>query len=146
MKFAELDTGVVIEAGPRRVDQAEILAFATAHDPQWFHIDPPAALDGPYHGLIASGFHTCSIAMRLIVDTILRGSECYGAPGLAYVKWPNPVRPGDDLRLRATVLERRLSRSRDTLGLVRWRWQLFNAAGDEVLDMEATNLFDLSTR
>ena len=139
MKFAEFQAGQVLEAGPHVVSEAEILAFAGQWDPQWFHTDPEAARTGPFEGLIASGWHTCGIAMRLAAQAFLAGSESYASPGLAYVKWPQPVRPGDALRLRATVLEARTS-SRG-LGVLRWRWQLFNASGTEVLDLEATSLF-----
>ena len=69
----------------------------------------------------------------------------FASPGLAYLKWPNPVRPGDHLRLRVTVIETRRSSSQPTLGIMRWRWQLFNADWLEVLDLEATNLFDLAS-
>lgn len=144
MKFAELHEGRVIEAGPRALDADELARFATTYDPQWFHVDAAAAERGPYHGLIASGWHTCAIAMRLAVDAVLEGSETFGSPGLAYIKWPNPVRAGDHLRLRVTILESRRSSSRPQLGIVRWRWQLLTGEGLEVLDLEATNLFDLA--
>ena len=144
MKFAEFHAGQVIEAGPYRVSEAELLQFARAYDPQWFHTDPEAAAQGRFGGLIASGWHTCGIAMRLATDVALEGSESFASPGLAYVKWRHPVRPGDALRLRATVLETRVSRRQPTLGILRWRWQLFNQQGREVLDLEATSLFALA--
>jgi acyl dehydratase len=144
MKFAEFHAGQVIEAGPYAVDEAEILAFANAYDPQWFHTDLEASARGRFGGLIASGWHTCGIGMRLAADAALSGSESFASPGLAYVKWPHPVRPGDRLTLKATVIETRRARSQPTLGILRWRWQLFNAAGAEVLDLEATSLFDLA--
>jgi acyl dehydratase len=143
MKFADFHPDQVIEAGPYAVSEAEVLQFATAFDPQWFHTDAEAAAAGPFGGLIASGWHTCGIAMRLAADAALAGSESFASPGLAYVKWKQPVRPGDALRLRATVLETRRSASQPHLGILRWRWQLFNQAGAEVLDLEATSLFDL---
>ena len=143
MKFAEFFAGQVIEAGPYQVEEAEVLQFATAYDPQWFHVDPEAAAKGPFGGLIASGWHTCGIAMRLVADKVLHGSESFASPGLAYIKWPHPVRPGDALSVKATVLETRCARSQPTLGILRWRWQLFNANGTEVLDLEATSLFKL---
>jgi acyl dehydratase len=142
MKFAEFHPDQVIEAGPYAVTEAEVLQFATAYDPQWFHTDPVAAANGRFGGLIASGWHTCAIAMRLVADAALHGSESFASPGLAYIKWPHPVRPGDSLRVRATVLEARRSRNQPTLGILRWRWQLFNQDGAEVLDLEATSLFD----
>jgi acyl dehydratase len=144
MRFAEFSTGQVIEAGPYIVDERELVEFASAWDPQWFHTDARAAGNGRFGGLIASGWHTCGIAMRLAVQAALDGSEVFASPGLAYLKWPHPVRPGDHLRLRVTVIETRRSSSQPTLGIMRWRWQLFNADWLEVLDLEATNLFDLA--
>jgi acyl dehydratase len=143
MKFAEFHEGQVLTAGPYTVTEPEVLDFATQWDPQWFHTDPEAAARSSWGGLIASGWQTCGIAMRLVADAVLKGSESFASPGLAYVKWPHPVRPGDALTLRATVFEVRRSKSQSTLGLLRWRWQLFNAHGTEVLDLEATSLFRL---
>ncbi len=144
MKFSEFHAGLVIEAGPYAVSEAELLAFATAYDPQWFHTDIDAAASGRFGGLIASGWHTCGVAMRLAADAALQGSESFASPGLAYVKWTHPVRPDDSLSLRATVIETRRARSQPTLGILRWRWQLFNQHAVEVLDLEATSLFDLT--
>ena len=146
MKFADFQVGQVIEAGPYKVERDEVLRFAKDFDPQWFHLDEEAAAHGPYGGLIASGWHTCSIAMRLSVDHVLAGSETFGSPGVAYIKWPNPVRPGDSLTLRAEALEVRRSRSQPDMGIMRWRWRLFNQVGQEALESEATSLFDLSPR
>jgi len=143
MQFAEFKTGQVLDAGPYAVSEAEVLNFAQQWDPQWFHTNPDAAARGPFEGLIASGWHTCSIAMRLAADAFLAGSESYASPGLAYIKWPHPVRPNDVLRLRVTVLESRVSQSNSSLGILRWRWQLRNVADTEVLDLEATSLFKL---
>jgi acyl dehydratase len=145
MKFADFQTGQVIEAGPYALSEAEVLQFARAYDPQWFHTDPVAAAQGRFGGLIASGWHTCAIAMRLVADAALQGSESFASPGLAFVKWPHPVRPGDQLSVQATVIETRRSRGKGHMGILRWRWQLFNQAGTEVLDLEATSLFELST-
>lgn len=139
MKFAEFHAGQVITAGPHAVSEQDIVAFASQWDPQWFHTNPEAAANGPFEGLIASGWHTCCIAMRLITDVALVGSESYASPGLAGLKWLHPVRPDDRLRLTATVIEARTS-SRG-LGILRWRWQLHNQNGQEVLDLEATSLF-----
>ena len=143
MKFAEFHAGQVLEAGPYSVTETELLQFAQQWDPQWFHTNPEAAAQGPFHGLIASGWHTCGIAMRLVADEFLAGSESFASPGLAYVKWPNPVRPQDVLNLCVTVMETRTSQSKPDLGILRWRWQLLNQAGAEVLDLEATSLFKL---
>lgn len=143
MKFADFQVGQVIEVGPHGLSEAELLAFARQWDPQWFHTDPEAAAAGPHGGLIASGWQTCGIAMRLAVEGALAGSESFASPGLAYVKWTHPVRAGDRLSLRATVLETRRSVSQPDLGILRWRWQLFNQQQVQVLDLEATSLFKL---
>lgn len=143
MKFEEFAAGQVIEAGPYVLTEPELLAFARDWDPQWFHTDPEAAAQGPHGGLIASGWQTCGIAMKLAVQAALEGSESFASPGLAYVKWTHPVRAGDALRLRATVLDTRRSASQPTLGILRWRWQLFNQVDTQVLDLEATSLFKL---
>lgn len=141
MKFAEFEAGQVLEAGPYRVEAQDIVEFAKQWDPQWFHTQPQAAANGPFSGLIASGWHTCAIAMRLVAEAFLAGSESFASPGLNYIKWPAPVRPDDALMLKATVLEARPSRK--GLGVLRWRWQLHNQQGIEVLDLEVTSLFKI---
>jgi acyl dehydratase len=144
MKFAQFEAGQVITAGPCEVSEAEIIEFAQRYDPQWFHTDPEASRQGRFEGLIASGWHTCGIAMRLAVDEILAGSESFASPDLKYVNWPAPVRPGDRLTLRVEVLETRRSSKQPQLGILHWRWQLLNQDEVEVLQLEATNLFDLA--
>jgi acyl dehydratase len=144
VRFADFHAGQVLEAGPHVVDEASILEFAREWDPQWFHADPHAAAAGRFGGLIASGWQTCAIAMKLVVAHFLAGGESFASPGLAYVKWPAPVRPGDALRLRAVVIDVRTAQSRPTLGILRWRWRLHNQHAIEVLDLEATSLFDLA--
>jgi acyl dehydratase len=143
MKFQDFHPDQIIEAGPYVLTEAELLSFAQAWDPQWFHTDAAAAAQGPHGGLIASGWQTCGIAMRLGVQAALHDSESFASPGLAYVKWTNPVRAGDALRLKATVLDTRRSASKPDLGILRWRWQLFNQHDAQVLDLEATSLFKL---
>jgi acyl dehydratase len=143
MKFAELTVGRRITLGPVSVDEQEVLAFANKYDQQWFHTDPAQAADGPFQGLIASGWHTCAMAMSLVASRVLKGSESYASPGLAYLRWPNPVRPGDSLTLELTVLEQRASDSRPWLGIVRWQWVMTRQGGAVVLDLEATSMFRL---
>lgn len=143
MQFAELTPGRRIALGPVTVDEAELTGFARKYDDQWFHTDAEQALQGPFGGLIASGWHTCALAMSLVSDEVLRGSESYASPGLAYVRWPNPVRPGDRLTLELHVLEQRVSDSKPWLGIVRWQWLMRNQDGAPTLDLEATSLFKL---
>jgi len=144
VRFAEIAAGQVIKAGPETITEQQILEFAREFDPQWFHTDPARAAASTWNGLIASGWQTCAIAMRLVVAAALSGSESFGSPGLAYLKWESPVRPGDELGLVMDVLDKRVATKRPTLGIVRWRWRLFNQHGEQVLDLEATSLFDLA--
>lgn len=143
MKFAQFHPGQVIEAGPYEFTEADILKFATAYDPQWFHTNPERAQQGPFGGLIASGWHTCCIAMRLAVDKVLHDSESFASPGISNIRWPAPVRPGDVLTLRITVNEVRRSTKRPELGVVEWTWRMFAADERLVLETESTSLFNL---
>ena len=145
MKFAQFHVGQVIEAGPYTVTEAEILKFASAYDPQWFHTDPEAARQGPFEGLIASGWHTCGIAMRLVAEHILRDSESFASPGVSDVRWPHPVRPGDVLNLRVTVNEVRRSAKRPELGILQWSWCLRTQEDRTVLELEGTSMFNLKS-
>src|SRR5258708_36541019 len=95
MRFADLTPGVVIRTPPRIVSSKEIIEFASRYDPQWIHVDPIRARQGRWKGLIASGWHTCSIAMELMVRSVLLESESFGSPGIDSIKWLQPVRPGD---------------------------------------------------
>ena len=144
MLFDEFHAGQRLVCGPATVTEAEIVTFASAYDPQWFHTDPARAAEGRWGGLIASGWHTCAIGMRLVVDGVLRGSESFGSPGLEYVKWLAPVRPGDALTMHAHVLEVRRSERNASLGILRWQWRLVNQADVAVLELVATSLFDLA--
>ena len=144
MKFDDFAAGQVLRYGPVSVAEADIVSFARQYDPQWFHVDAERAKAGRWQGLIASGWQTCGIAMRLAVEGALRDSESFGSPGLDYLKWLAPVRPGDALTLMAEVLEVRRSERQPTLGIVRWRWNLVNQDEAAVLELVATSLFDLS--
>lgn len=143
MKFNEFKVGMVIIHPPVVVKQDEMLDFARAYDPQWFHIDAERANTGRWDGLIASGWLTCGLAMRMAVDAALHDSESFGSPGLEKLRWMAPVRPGDAIRLEATVDSVRVSSSRDDLGIMRWTWRVYNQDDVQVLELEATSLFDL---
>ena len=144
MKFDDFQAGQVLRFGPQTISEAEIVAFARDYDPQWFHTDPERAKNGRWNGLIASGWQTCCMAMRLVVEGALRGSESFGSPGLDYLKWLAPVRAGDALRVVCDVIEVRRSERQPTLGIVRWRWRVVNQGDADVLDLVATSLFDLA--
>jgi acyl dehydratase len=143
MKFAQFHPGQIITLGPWHLSESSLLDFAREWDPQWFHLDSERAQTGPYKGLIASGWQTGAIAMRMVVDAILHDSDSIGSPGIEALRWITPVRAGDDLRLTATVLEVRTSQRRPELGIMRWRWQMHNQHGVEVMELTATSLFGL---
>lgn len=145
LQFSQIKEGDFLFAGKRIVSAEEIVEFARRYDPQPFHIDAQWAANSRWKGLIASGWHTCSIAMALCVATILRGSSSIGSPGITDLRWPSPVRAGDELTLNIRVLEARISRSGGT-GIIRWRWEMTNQTGHSVLDLTATSLFDLIDR
>jgi acyl dehydratase len=142
MRFEQIQAGMIIQGGRRTVTEAEIIEFAQRYDPQWFHLDPVRAQRSRWKGLISSGWMTCSIAMELAVKSVLGDSQSIGSPGIEQLKWPNPVRPGDELELRIEVIETRVSRS-GSVGIVKWRWVLTTQAGVQVLDLIATSLFQI---
>src|SRR5579871_2243891 len=142
MRFAQISAGMTIEGGRRTVTEAEMIEFAHRYDPQWYHTDPGRARLSRWNGLIASGWLTCAVAMELGVRNVLADSESIGSPGVEQVKWPSPLRPGDEVRLRIEVLESRPSRS-GTVGVVRWRWLLTTQRDSVVLDLIATSLFEI---
>ena len=126
------------------VTEQEIVAFGRSFDPQSFHVDPQAAGSGPFQGLIASGWHTAGLMMRLYAKSYLSHVASLGGPGVDELRWPAPVRPGDRLRLRTTVLEARVSRSKPDRGLVRTLAELLNQ--DDVIVFRAELLNFLAVR
>ena len=141
--FEDYVAGVVYEYGYTSVSEADIVAFAERFDPQPIHTDAQFADSGPFGGLIASGWHTASLAMRLVVDHYVSRVASLASPGVDELRWPTPVRPGDSLRLRATVLETRRSLSKPDRGLVRTRAELLNQDDQAVLSLVAMNLIRL---
>jgi acyl dehydratase len=138
--FEDYEVGTTAEHGSIRVDEDELVDFARRFDPQPIHVDRAAAAAGPYGGLIASGWHTCALMMRLFAQEYLSAVSSLGSPGVDELRWILPVRPGDKLTLRTTVEDARLSRSKPDRGLVRTRIELRNDAGDAVLRVAAMNL------
>jgi acyl dehydratase len=142
MKYWEdFPPGAVSETGTHTVTEAEILDYAREFDPQYFHVDPAAAKQSIYGGLIASGWHTTAMMMRLMVDGFLGESAALGSPGFDDLKWLRPVRPGDTIRVRSTVLEAIASRSRPDVGIVRTRTEALNQNGDVVLEMHSSGMY-----
>jgi acyl dehydratase len=137
--FADYVPGTTHDCGSVSFSQAEIISFATQFDPQPFHVDPEAAARGPFGGLVASGWHTAALVMRHLVDHYLSAEASLGSPGLDEIRWPDPVRPGDTLRVRATVLEARRSQSKPDRGIIKTAIEAVNQDGRTVMRATATN-------
>jgi acyl dehydratase len=139
--FEDYVPGLTVDCGTFTLSEAEIIAFAKEYDPQPFHVDPAAAAAGPVGGLIASGWHTTSMMMRLLVERFISGETGLGAGGIDEIRWPRPVRPGDTLHVRASVLDARRSRSKPDRGIVVSAMEIANQDGETVMTMKATNFF-----
>lgn len=133
--------GETAEFGDYEMTEADIIAFATRFDPQVFHTDPEAARASAFGGLIASGWHTASAMMRLLVDHWVPPQASLGSPGIDELRWVLPVRPGDRLRVRVTVEEQRRSRSKPDRGLVRSLNEVLNQDGAVVMTARGLGLF-----
>ena len=133
--------GDTIEFGEYEMTEAEIVAFATRYDPQPFHVDPGRAQASPFDGLIASGWHTASAMMRMLVDHSIPPHASLGSPGIDELRWLVPVRPGDRLRVRVTVLDQRRSRSKPDRGVVTTLNEVLNQNGAVVMTARGLGLF-----
>jgi len=132
--------GSVQVMGSVKVTEEEIIAFAKRYDPQVFHVDPEAAKKTPFGGLVASGWHTVALAMRLIVDNRLSRVKNVGSPGAEEVRWLKPVRPGDTLTVKATIVEARRSRSKPDRGVIKALIEISNQAGEVVTSWKGVNI------
>ncbi len=133
--FDDFHPGDVAEFGDDELTQAEIIGFAERYDPQIFHTDPEAAKASAYGGLIASGWQTAAVMMRLLVAHFIPANASLGSPGVDELRWPLPVRPGDRLRVRLTVQEAVGSRSRPDRGVVRLFTEVLNQRAEVVMTM-----------
>jgi acyl dehydratase len=138
--FEDYLPGVVHEFGSITVEEAAIIEFARRFDPQPFHINPEAAKQTPFGGLIASGWHTGSMAARLLVDHYISRVAGLGSPGVDEVRWRKPVRPGDTLSIRVTVLESKLSRSKPNQGTIRSYIEVINQHREVVMTWKGISL------
>jgi len=139
--FEDYVAGSVHEFGPIAVDQEEVIAFARRFDPQVFHIDPESAKKTIFGGLIASGWHTAGLMMRLYADHFVSKVASLGSPGVDELRWNKPVRPGDELSVRVTILETNRSRSKPDRGIVRSFIEVLNQNLEVVMSMKAVNFF-----
>ena len=135
LTFEDFQPGHFGTFGPRHVTREEILAFAAEFDPQPMHLDEEAASRSMLKGLSGSGWHLCSLMMRMMVDGFVGRSASLGSPGVDEVRWVAPLRPGDDLTLEIEVVEARVSRSRPQIGIVTLKGAVRNAAGQLLCEM-----------
>jgi acyl dehydratase len=139
--FDDFKPGQAFELGSRTITRESMLAFAREYDPQPFHTDEEAAKETIYGGLIASGWQTGAVLMRLFWDGLLHECVSLGSPGIDELRWVKPVRPGDTLSLRFTVVETVPSRSKPDRGIVRSLCELRNQRGEVVLAMKGLGMF-----
>ena len=147
--FDDYMPGATYDCGSISVSEDEIISFARQFDPQPFHVDPGAAARGPFGGLVASGWHTAALVMRQLVEHYLPEEASLGSPGLDEMRWPDPVRPGDTLRVRASVVEARRSLSKPDRGIMKTAIEAVNQDGRTVMRATAINFLrvrpDLNT-
>jgi len=133
--FEDFSPGWTAEYGPRRVTREEMIGFAAQFDPQPMHLDEEAARGTMLGGLGASGWHTCCVMMKMIADGLLLDAASMGAPGIDEVRWLKPVRPGDSLTVRGSVLAARASQSKPDRGFVNFLWEVFNERDQKVMTL-----------
>lgn len=139
--WEDFEIGSVTQLGSKTVTAAEIIAFAREYDPQPFHIDEEAAKHSFYGGLIASGWHTASCVMRLLVDGYISTETSMGSPGIDELRWLRPVRPGDTITARVRIVDKKPSRSRPEMGSVFNSYEVFNQKGELIMTMKGVGLF-----
>jgi acyl dehydratase len=139
--WEDFRVGESADMGQHTFTAEEIVAFGRAFDPQPFHSDAEAAKDSFFGGLIASGWHTCAVGMRLMCESYLNQTHSMGSPGMSDIRWLKPVRAGDTLTYRREVLQARVSSSRQGAGLVKHRWEARNQHGELVVSMEGWGMF-----
>ncbi|MFY9329982.1 MAG: MaoC family dehydratase [Georgfuchsia sp.] len=134
--WEDFPLGSTRDCGEATLTTEEIVQFARQYDPQPFHVDEAAATASKFGGIIASGMHTMALANRMICDAYLLETAGLGSPGLEYLKFLKPVRPGDTLHLTMIVEEARVLQSKPDVGLLRSHWKMFNQKNECVLEME----------
>lgn len=139
--FEDFSLGQTIEAPGPLVTREAIIDFARQFDPQPFHLDDAAAAKSMFGGLVASGWHTAAMCMRMMVDAYVGKAASLGSPGIDELRWLKPVRPGDQLRMRAKVIELRPSKSKPQLGSICHEWEVLNQHDEIVMRMKGWALF-----
>jgi acyl dehydratase len=139
--YEDLAATTIADVGSRNISSDDIVRFAREYDPQPFHVDVEAAKHSVFGGLIASGWMTCAIVMRMMCDSYLLESASLGSPGIDNVRWLLPVRPGDTISVVRKTLEARKSASKPDRGIIRSRWEVTNQKGELVMTMEGLGMF-----
>lgn len=140
--FEDVGVGDVRETGSMTVERDEVIEFAKAYDPQPFHIDEAAAKQSIFGGLIASGWHTAAMTMRLLVDSFTGKISSTGSPGFDELRWIKPVRPGDRIRVRSTCLEKIPSQSRPTIGVCKFKTEVLNQHDETVMSLISIAMYN----
>ncbi|PCE24905.1 dehydratase [Paraburkholderia acidicola] len=143
LSYEDMEVGTTTVVGSHTFERDEILRFASEFDPQPFHLDDAAAAASPFGTLIASGWHTCSVMMGLMVRNLLADSTSMGSPGIDEIRWIKPVRVGDTITLKNSVLDKRVLESRPDRGLVSTMWEGFNQDGEKVVVVRSKGIFGL---
>jgi acyl dehydratase len=139
--FEDYRSGEVAEFGSHVVTEEEVIDFARRYDPQPFHVDADAARHSIYGGLIASGWMTAAVAMKLLVEHYVSPLSSMGSPGIDELRWLKPVRPGDRLRLRVTVLEARRSQSKPDRGMIQFLQEMINQDDETVMTIRGWGMY-----
>jgi acyl dehydratase len=141
LHWEDFEQGAVAIYGPRLVTREEIVAFAAEFDPQPMHLDEAAAANTLLGGLGGSGWHSCALLMRMICDGFILNSTSMGSPGVEEVRWLKPLRPGTHIRLRSTVMDRRESKSKRDMGLVKFFFEIIDDSDTPLTTLTTTLMF-----
>lgn len=143
ISYEDLVVGSTTEIGRHTFEADDIKAFAERYDPQPFHLDEAAAEASPFSGLVASGWHTCSVFMGMLVRNLLPGSTSMGSPGIDEIRWLKPVRAGDTITMSQKVVDKRVSESKPDRGIVSTEWIGVNERGETVITVRSKVIFGL---
>jgi len=143
ISFEDMEVGTSQEVGKHTFTREEIVEFAQKFDPQPFHLDEAAAAESPFRGLVASGWHTCSVMMGMLVRNVLADSTSMGSPGIDDIRWLKPVRVGDTITMMNVIVDKRVSESKPDRGIVSTCWEGINQHGETVITVRSKGIFGL---
>lgn len=139
--FEDFQVGQQWESEQYQLSQESIINFARQYDPQYFHTDPVRAKDSPFGGLVASGWQTLGIYMKLLVEGLINRTASMGSPGMDEIRFLKPVRPGDTVHVKYVIIDCRTSNSRPDMGIMRFRGELYNQDQEQILSVVGTGFF-----